>query len=176
MTSSIKPKVHSLLQQHQIVAEQDQATAIGSTGEEICSKICSNRHILSASEVMTLWCCLLLHYFYYYQTHRQTDRHTRHNTLLTSLYHPHNSFWYLSLWTFFQLTQKITRGKVLSWEYRSLRKQNSRPHTSVILCWVSWVENELLIYYASSDLLVCLYWKLVCLYWKKSTVYGVFGQ
>ena len=68
MTSSIKPEVHSLLQQHQIVAEQDQATAIGNTGKEICSKICSNRHILSASEVMTLWCCLLLHYCYYYHS------------------------------------------------------------------------------------------------------------
>ena len=30
---------------------------------------------------------------------------------------------------------------------------------SVILCWVSWVENVLLIYYASSDLFVCLHWK-----------------
>jgi len=63
----------------------------------------------------------------------------------------------------------ITRGKVLSWEYRSPQKRNSRPPTSVILCWVSWVENVLLIYYASSDLLVCLHWK-------KSLVYGVFGQ
>jgi len=27
-----------------------------------------------------------------------------------------------------------TRGKVLSWEYRSLRKRNSRPPASVILC------------------------------------------
>ena len=53
----------------------------------------------------------------------------------------------------------ITRGKVLSWEYRSPQKRNSRPPTSVILCWVSWVENVLLIYYASSDLLVCLHWK-----------------
>ena len=33
----------------------------------------------------------------------------------------------------------ITRGKVLSWEYRSLWKRNSRPHASVILCWVSWL-------------------------------------
>jgi len=49
----------------------------------------------------------------------------------------------------------ITRGKVLSWEYRSPRKRNSRPPTSVILCWVSWVENVLLIYYAS----VCLHLK-----------------
>jgi len=70
----------------------------------------------------------------------------------------------------------ITRGKVLSWEYRSPQKRNSRPPASVILCWVSWVENVLLIYYASSDLLVCLHWKLVCLHWKKSLVYGVFGQ
>ena len=61
------------------------------------------------------------------------------------------------------------RGKVFSWEYRSPRKQNSRPPASVILCWVSWVENVLLIYYASSDLLVCLHGK-------KSLVYGVFGQ
>ena len=52
-----------------------------------------------------------------------------------------------------------TRGKALSWEYRSPRKRNSRPPASVILCWVSWVENVLLIYYASSDLLVCLHWK-----------------
>ena len=63
----------------------------------------------------------------------------------------------------------ITRGKVLSWEYRSPRKRNSRPPASVVLCWVSWVENVLLIYYASSDLLACLHWK-------KSPVYGVFGQ
>ena len=62
-----------------------------------------------------------------------------------------------------------TRGKVLSWEYRYPRKRNSRPPASVILCWVSWVENVLLIYYASSDLFVCLHWK-------KSPVYGVFGQ
>jgi len=40
----------------------------------------------------------------------------------------------------------LTRGKVLSWEYRSPRKRNSRPPASVILCWVSWVENVLLIY------------------------------
>ena len=72
-------------------------------------------------------------------------------------------------------TTKATRGKVLSWEYRSPRKRNTRPPASVILCWVSWVENVLLIYYASSDLLVCLHWKLVCLHWKKSPVYGVFG-
>jgi len=63
-----------------------------------------------------------------------------------------------------------TRGKVLSWEYRSQWKRNSRPPASVTLCWVSWVENVLLIYYASSDLLVCLHWKLVCLHWKKSPV------
>ena len=69
-----------------------------------------------------------------------------------------------------------TRGKVLSWEYRSPRKRNSRPPAPVILCWVSWVENVLLIYYASSDLLVSLHWKLVCLHWKKSPVYGIFGQ
>ena len=31
-----------------------------------------------------------------------------------------------------------TRGKVLSWEYRSPRKRNSCPSASVILCWVSW--------------------------------------
>jgi len=55
-----------------------------------------------------------------------------------------------------------TRGNVLFWEYRSPRKRNSRPLASVILCWVSWVENVLLIYYASSDLLVCLHWKMVC--------------
>ena len=42
-----------------------------------------------------------------------------------------------------------TRGKVLSWEYRSPRKRNSRLPVSVILCWVSWFENVLLIYYAS---------------------------
>jgi len=59
-----------------------------------------------------------------------------------------------------------TRGKVLSWKYRSPRKRNSRPPASVILCWV---ENVLLIYYAS----VCLHCKLVCLHWKKSPVYGV---
>jgi len=53
-----------------------------------------------------------------------------------------------------------TRGKVLSWEYRSPRKRNSSPPASVILCWVSWVENVLLIYYASSDMFVCLNWKL----------------
>ena len=35
-----------------------------------------------------------------------------------------------------------TRGKVLSWEYRSPRKRNSRPPASVILCWV-----ELRMYY-----------------------------
>ena len=70
-------------------------------------------------------------------------------------------------------THSKTRGKVLSSEYRSPRKRNSRPPASVILCWVSWVENVLLIYYASSDLLVCLHWKLVCLHSKKSPVYGV---
>ena len=32
-------------------------------------------------------------------------------------------------------------------------KRNSRSPASVILCWVSWVENVLLIYYASSDFL-----------------------
>ena len=40
-----------------------------------------------------------------------------------------------------------TRGKVLSWEYRSPRKRNLLPPASVILCWVSWVENVLLIYW-----------------------------
>jgi len=59
-----------------------------------------------------------------------------------------------------------TRGKVLCWEYISPRKRNSRQPASVILCWVSWVENVLLIYYASSDLLVCFHWKSVCLHWK----------
>ena len=44
-------------------------------------------------------------------------------------------------------------------EYRSPRKRNSRPPASVILCRVSWVENVLLIYYASSYLFVCLHWK-----------------
>jgi len=43
--------------------------------------------------------------------------------------------------------QLLTRGKVLSWEYRSPRKRNSRPPASVILCWVRWVENVLLIYW-----------------------------
>ena len=56
---------------------------------------------------------------------------------------------------------ELTRGKVLSWEHRSPRKRNSRPPGSVILCWVSWVENVLLIYYVSSDLLVCLHWKKI---------------
>jgi len=69
----------------------------------------------------------------------------------------------------YQILLVLTRGKVLSWEYRSPRKRNSRQPASLILCWVSWVENVLLIYYASSDLLVCLHWK-------KSPVYGVFGQ
>jgi len=42
----------------------------------------------------------------------------------------------------FPLTSLLnTRGKVLSWEYISLRKRNSRPPASVILCWVSWVEK-----------------------------------
>jgi len=45
--------------------------------------------------------------------------------------------------------QDTTRGKVLSWEYRSPRKRNSRPPVSIILCSVSWVKNVLLIYYAS---------------------------
>ena len=58
---------------------------------------------------------------------------------------------------------------MLSWEYRSPQKRNSRPPASVILCWVSWVENVLLIYYASSDLFVCLHWK-------KSPVYGIFDS
>ena len=49
----------------------------------------------------------------------------------------------------------VTRGKVLCWKYRSPRKRNSRPPASVILCWVSWVENVLVMYYAS----VCLHWK-----------------
>jgi len=49
-----------------------------------------------------------------------------------------------------------TEGKVLSWQYRSPRKRNSRPPSSVIFCWVSWVENVLLIYYASSDCLFTL--------------------
>ena len=72
----------------------------------------------------------------------------------------------------FPLTSLLnTRGKVLSWEYIYLRKRNSRPPASVILCWVSWVENVLLIYYTSSDLLVCFHWKSVCLHWKKSPVY-----
>jgi len=78
-------------------------------------------------------------------------------------------FYYISV----MLNALKTRGKVLSWEYRSLRKRNSRPPASVILCWVSWVENVLLIYFASSELLVCLHWKLVCWHWKKSPVYGV---
>ena len=43
-----------------------------------------------------------------------------------------------------------------------------------LLSELSW--ELLLIFYASSDLLVCLHWKLVCLHWKKSPVYGVFGQ
>jgi len=55
-----------------------------------------------------------------------------------------------------------TKGKVLSWEYRCPRKRNLRPPVSLILCWVSWVENVLLIYYASSDLFVYLHWK--CLF------------
>ena len=55
--------------------------------------------------------------------------------------------------------QNLTGGKVLSWEYRSPQKRNSLPPASLILCWVSWVENVLLIYYASSDLFVCLHWQ-----------------
>jgi len=39
----------------------------------------------------------------------------------------------------------LTRGKVLSWEYRSPQKRNSHPPASVIFCWVSWVENVLFI-------------------------------
>ena len=49
---------------------------------------------------------------------------------------------------------------------------NSRPPASVILCWVSWVENVLLIYYASSDLFVCLHWK--CLFTLKKTRFTAF--
>jgi len=74
------------------------------------------------------------------------------------------------------VNRNTTRGKVLSWEYRSQRKRNSRPPASVILCSVSWVENVLLIYYASSDLFVCLHWKKSLFTLKKSPVYGVFGQ
>ena len=70
----------------------------------------------------------------------------------------------------------ITSGKVLSWEYRSPRKRNSRPPASVILCWVSWVENVLLIYYASSDLLVCFALEIGLFTLEKNPVYGVFGQ
>jgi len=53
----------------------------------------------------------------------------------------------------------ITKGKVLSWEYRSLQKRISCPPASVILCWVSSVENVLLIYYASGlfTLQICLF-------------------
>ena len=40
--------------------------------------------------------------------------------------------------TLMSQNKQLTRGNVLSWEYRSLRKQNSRPPASVILCWVSW--------------------------------------
>ena len=68
----------------------------------------------------------------------------------------------------------VTRGKVLSWEYRSPRKRNSRPPASVILCWVSWVDNVLFI----MRQVICLFVYIgnVCLHWKKSPVYGVFGQ
>ena len=48
-----------------------------------------------------------------------------------------------------------TRGKVLSWEYGSLRKRNSRPPASVILCWVS--SSECITY------LLCVKW-FVCLF------------
>ena len=54
----------------------------------------------------------------------------------------------------------ITRGKVLSW--------NSRPPASVILCWVSWVENVLFI----MRQVICWFVYIG----KKSPVYGVFGQ
>jgi len=72
-----------------------------------------------------------------------------------------NSFW---LTVYSTVT---TRGKVLSWEYRSPQKRNSRPPASIILCWVSW---ECITY------LLCVSDLLVCLHWKKSPVYGVFGQ
>ena len=65
-------------------------------------------------------------------------------------------------------------GKVLSWENRSPQKRNSRPPASVILCWVSRVENVLIIYYASCDLLVCLHFKLVCSHWKKNPRFTAF--
>ena len=45
-----------------------------------------------------------------------------------------------TFWAYFCAGTWNTRGKVLSWEYRSPRKRNSRPPASVILCWVSWVE------------------------------------
>ena len=67
-------------------------------------------------------------------------------------------------------TTKATRGKVLSWEYRSPRKRNTRPPASVILCWVSWVENVLLIYYASGLFTLQIGFFYIG---KKSPVYGV---
>jgi len=44
-----------------------------------------------------------------------------------------------------KMNKSTTRWKVLSWEYRSPRKRNSRPPASVILCWVSWVDNVYLL-------------------------------
>ena len=65
----------------------------------------------------------------------------------------------------------ITRGKVLSWEYRSLRKRNSRT-LSTNHCRQAVL---LLIYYRKT---IKGQGRLpeVCLHWKKSPVYGVFGQ
>ena len=68
-------------------------------------------------------------------------------------YEPHTSLWNLhaqnincsstvSVQVHFTLWSSTvtwpTRGKVLSWEYRSQRKRNSRPPASATLCWVSW--------------------------------------
>jgi len=65
---------------------------------------------------------------------------------------------------------KWTTGKVLSWEYRSPRKRNSRPPASVILCCPN-------TYLFSQNYLRSrtVAWSLYTLE-KKSPVYGVFGQ
>ena len=60
------------------------------------------------------------------------------------------------------LTNWILEGKY-TLESTDPRKSKIRAHLRLQFC-VEWVENVLLIYYASSDLLVCLHWKLVCLH------------
>ena len=94
-----------------------------------------------------------------------------HSTI-SRLWLPMNVVLRVQNWVCFSVNEKwlpyalTTREKVLSWEYRSPRKRNSRPPASVILCCP--ITYLLSLHYLRSRTVA---WSLFTL--EKSPVYGV---